>query len=692
MRRALTSARHVAQELRELGVQRSLFRIGWELKTRTGLQGRFARPPSDGPPMRLLRLPFARSEEVTTAVSLEPEMVDELCRLAIDASNGRIQCFGRWSADHGKPPDWHLNPVSGRRWNPDAFWSRALEQTGVGDIKLTWEIGRFPQAYWMARAAAWRPQLSNELSAALAFQIDAFIEGNPWPRGVHWASGQEIAFRMMAWLFAADVLSLPQETENTIAHALRLAAFHVEQHIDYARYAVYNNHVLSESLLLYAAGTLLPDAPEAARWKRLGKAVFDDAVDQQFYRDGGYIQQSHTYQRLALQLLAWACLVARAGGEKPSSPWLQAMGRSVDFLHAHQNPTNGTLPNYGANDGAHPSILTTCDYTDFRPILQTASILARGERLYPPGAWDEEAAWMTGASALASPQREKARRSASFPYSGHHVLRGKRDDTFATFRCGSLRDRFSQIDMLHLDVTWRGHNVLVDGGSYLYNGPRQWHDHFMGTESHNTITVDGLDQMLHHRRFKVLYLTNARLLRFADSDEYADVAGEHDGFKRHPGNITHRRSVLHFKDDVWVVVDTLTGEPGAEHAFRLHWLGGDFLFAADEKKGRLSLHTPDGTFHVHTHDINARPLPATVVAGQETPPRGWLSRYYGEKVPVPSMAVETRSYLPTTFITVLAGVDTQLERRGSDYALLTSEAQHRFTVQNGTAKALERDR
>lgn len=691
MPRALTNARHFAQELRELGLQRSLFRIGWELKTRTGLQGRFARPPSDEIPMRLLRLPFARPEAVTAAVSLEPAKLDALVRLATDASHGRLQCFGRWRADYGNPPDWHLNPVSGRRWNSDAFWSRALEQQDVGDIKLTWEIGRFPQAYWMARAAAWRPELANDLSSEIASQIDAFLESNPWPRGVHWASGQEVAFRMMAWLFAVDVLSLPKETVDKVARALRLAAFHVEQHIDYARFAVYNNHVLSESLLLYAAGTLLPDAPEAARWRRFGKEVFDHAVDQQFYRDGGYIQQSHTYQRLALQLLAWACLVARAGNEKPSESWLAAMGRSVDFLHAHQNPRDGTLPNYGANDGAQPSILTTCDYTDFRPILQTASILARGERLYPPGPWDEEAAWMIGPSALASPLRAKAQTSASFPFSGHHVLRGKRDDTFAAFRCGTLRDRFSQIDMLHLDVTWRGHNVLVDGGSYLYNGQRHWHDHFVGTASHNTLTVDGLDQMLHHRRFKVLYLTKAKLLQFADSAERAVVTGEHYGYNRHPGQVTHRRSVLHFKDDVWVVVDTLTGEPRTEHAFRLHWLAGDFPFTADENEGRLSLDTPEGAFHIRTYDVDARPLPATVVAGQDTPPRGWLSRYYGEKTPVPSLAVETRSALPVSFITVLAGTEARLERRGNDYVVLTPAAEHRFTIRERAAEVLEND-
>jgi len=49
--------------------------------------------------------------------------------------------------------DWHSNPVSGRRWTPNLHWSRALaDENSVGDVKLTWEIARFPQAYQLARA------------------------------------------------------------------------------------------------------------------------------------------------------------------------------------------------------------------------------------------------------------------------------------------------------------------------------------------------------------------------------------------------------------------------------------------------------------------------------------------------------------------------------------------------------------
>ena len=117
-------------------------------------------------------------------------------------------------------------------------------------------------------------------------------------------------------------------------------------------------------------------------------------------------------------------------------------------------------------------------------------------------------------SSLDAPLRKPARTSVSFAHTGYHVLRGRNESTFAAFRCGSLHDRFSQIDMLHLDVWWRGQNVLVDPGSYQYNGAPCWHEHFMRTAAHNTVVVDGCDQMVHHRQFKVLYWTRARALSF----------------------------------------------------------------------------------------------------------------------------------------------------------------------------------
>ena len=653
--------RDAVQEVVELGTRGTLFRVGWELRGRAGLASRSPRALArrSGPEQWTYRLQL--EDPIALGRALRPCISNEaLARLqtaADDAVRGRIVCFGKWTADFGEPIDWHRSPMSGGRWDSAARWFNALANERAGDVKCCWEAARFPHAYHMARAATFFPESAERYAAALSEQLVQFVTANPVGLGIHWASGQEIGLRLLAWLFALDVLLLRTQAghaaERAVADSLVAGARHIEQHLDYARIAIYNNHLLSEALALFAVGVLLPDGSDAERWRRVGRRILDEQAERQFYEDGGYIQQSHNYHRVAMQVYLWACSFARSMGDRPSDVWLRALERSLDLLIAHQNPDDGRLPNYGSNDGALPSPLSTCDFSDMRPALQAASVLVRGERVYEPGPWDEETAWFLGVRALDAPLRPRSRRSISFAGTGYHVLRGKNENSFCAFRCGTLRDRFSQIDMLHLDVWWRGLNVLVDPGSFLYNASPAWHNHFMRTASHNTVQIDGQDQMLHFRQFKVLYWTRAALLEFEDRTDRAMCAGEHYGYRRQPGGCIHRRAVLFAKDDLWIVVDRLTGT--GTHTARLHWLAGEFPHSYAAETGRLEMNTPAGAFVVQVFDDRGQPVAGDVAAGKSDPPRGWLSRYYGEKTRVPSLAIETTQPLPTTFVSVLGG-------------------------------------
>ncbi|NDJ15572.1 MAG: hypothetical protein EBY17_31105 [Acidobacteriia bacterium] len=241
----------------------------------------------------------------------------------------------------------------------------------------------------------------------------------------------------------------------------------------------------------------------------------------------------------------------------------------------------------------------------------------------------------------------------SFTHAGYHVLRGTNSGSFGAFRCGTILDRFSQIDMLHVDIWWKGQNVLTDGGSYRYNGATPWHNYFLRTEGHNTVKIDGRDQMLHFRQFKTLYWTEAKLLSFHDTPAWALTEGEHYGYQRER-KCTHRRSILFLKDDLWVCVDTVIGS--GDHSASLQWLCGEFPQEFDAGCSELTLATPEGPFSITILNEKAEPYAGVdVVVGQESPPRGWLSRYYGQKTPVPSLAATVAGSLPLTLVSILAG-------------------------------------
>lgn len=670
--------RDAVQEFVELGARGTAFRIFWELKTRGGSTS--ARTP-EAPPVvsadRLSwtsRLPFADRETVadymrdTIATSRLSELNDDAQR----AGEGTIRAFGAWEADYGRPIQWHRNPVSGESWDASKFWSRALtDESRAGDVKLAWEIGRFPHFYQLARAATFASEWRERAASIVWDQIASFEDANPYEFGIHWNSGQEIAIRQLAWMFAVDVTARDSSSwdarTSQLADNMRQAAGFIGAHIDYARIAVYNNHILAEALALYVHGLLFGSDPYGRELRDAGRRILAEEITRQFYADGAYIQLSHNYHRVALQYLLVAAAFARQNADAPPPGALDALGRSVDFLVAHQNHFDGRLPNYGSNDGALPLPLTSCDYSDFRPTLQAASIVARGERLYDRGPWDEEAAWLAGPLAVdQAPLRKRARKSVSIMPSGFHVLRAADGETFAAFRCGSVRDRFSQIDMLHVDFWWRGENVLVDAGSYLYNGPAEWHEHFFRTASHNTVAVDGQDQMLHFRRFKVLYLTKAHLLRFEAGDRMTVATGEHYGYSRLEQPVIHRRSIAMMPDGVAFVIDRLLGD--AVHEVALHWLGGPYPYEFSARDRRLTLATPHGAFGVTLFGGGPDAV-IDVVAGGEQPPRGWLSRYYAERVAVPSLISRSTAQLPLELVSVLGPDDATVEQRAGGYRI-----------------------
>src|SRR5262249_23471742 len=69
---------------------------------------------------------------------------------------------------------------------------------------------------------------------------------------------------------------------------------------------------------------------------------------------------------------------------------------------------------------------------------------------------------------------------------------------------------------------------------------------------------------------------------------------------------------------------------------------------------------------------------ASVVAGREDPPRGWLSRHYGDKVAVPSFAVTQEGPLPMTFVSLACPGVPEVQVEGETWTIATAGGTARF--------------
>src|SRR5262249_23125809 len=170
-------------------------------------------------------------------------------------------------------------------------------------------------------------------------------------------------------------------------------------------------------------------------------------------------------------------------------------------------------------------------------------------------------------------------------------------------------------------------------------------------------------------------------------DSWVLCEGEHYGYVRRAGGCIHNRSVLFSKnDDLWIVVDRVTGT--GEHEVRLHWQGGDFPHLADEPAGQLTLYPPSGPFSITVMDDNGRPLPCSVVSGGEALPRGWISRYYGEKTAAPSLAASAKGSLPLTMLTVLCGGGrSEIQTDGCQWRVRFGKRELAFSLTDGSLTA-----
>ncbi|HKP84683.1 MAG TPA: alginate lyase family protein, partial [Blastocatellia bacterium] len=566
---------------------------------------------------------------------------------------GTFSYFFSQPGNLGFPPDWHRNPFTGQRTSPTAHWSRIpMFSHASGDLKFIWEPGRFASAYKLARAY-W---VAGDESYAETFWrlVESWERANPPNHGAHWKCGQETSLRIMAWCFAlyafADsTATTPERLTRLVgmiaAQADRVAGDHV-----YARLQR-NNHSISEGAGLWTVGSLFPELKHAQAWRAAGRGILADEAERQIASDGSYIQNSTNYHRLMLQDYLWAIRLGEVTGDPLPDSTSRRIERAVEFLYQIADGESGHAPCYGHNDGALILPLNTCDYSDFRPVIAAGHYLAHRRRLYEAGPWEEDLLWLFGPDALEAPAERIERGSLAAREGGYYTLRGER--AFALTRCVTYRYRPSQADMLHMDLWWRGANVACDPGSYLYYADPPWDNGLNGTVAHNTVTVDGEDQMTRGPRFMWFDWTEAEALAHDRSAQgnLERFEGRHNGYERLSAPVTHRRAILRAGDDVWLVADDLLGE--GSHEVMCQWLlaAGEHVF--DEQLGRLRLSLPVGDAHVYWNAAKLGDARVDLSCGDESEaPRGWRSRYYGAREPALSFRVAGRGDMPCRIVSV----------------------------------------
>ncbi len=430
---------------------------------------------------------------------------------------------------------------------------------------------------------------------------------------------------------------LDQERFAKILASIYRQAQRVERHIGFAR-SLENNHAISEAVGLYTVGRLFPEFDRAKRWLKMGKRIICKEVLKQVFVDGSYIQHSMNYHRVMLDDCLWAVRLGDIYDEPFPQVVTERLSKAVKFLLDMQDAPSGRVPNYGSNDGALVLPLSSCDYLDYRPILQAWSHQLDEERCFDAGAWDETSLWMLGPSSLREACHKSATTSARYDTGGYYTLRG--DQSWAMMRCHTYRKRPAEADMLHLDLWWKGENILRDGGSYSYNCKPPFNTYFKSTAAHNTLVVEESNQMTKGPRFMWFDWTTSKLNGYSPPTAGAPghIEGEHSAYQKRFG-VTHRRRVDYLSHDDWRICDRLVGAQSTNASSMWHF--PDVPHEWDSQARQLDFEVRAGRVRMHFEVTNGEIDSSEVLRADEdeNSAAGWESLYYGAKQARPVLRI-----------------------------------------------------
>lgn len=562
---------------------------------------------------------------------------------------GRVELLGATRKDM-VDPDWAWDPVSGRRFPSRrcAFRIDCRDPRDSRHVKQVWELSR--HQHLTVLALAWRLSGDERYAAMVSRHLRSWWAANPVLDGVNWASGIELGVRLISWAWTRRLLDgwqgasalfeeSPVAVDQLYWHQRYLATFR-------SRGSSANNHVVAEAAGLLVGACAFPWYPESPRWRREAGALLEEELARNTFPSGLDREQAFEYHGFVAELGLVAAAEAAAAGA-PLSPRTGALlRRMVDAVAAVLDGA-GRPPRYGDGDDGRALILAAPGADRW------ASLLALGAAVFDPLPWwpgtvpDASSLLVAGLAAerggvSAAGAGRPARRPDHFPDAGVTILRAPTAGGELWCRCDGGPHGYLSIaahghaDALSLELRHDGVELLVDPGTYCYQGDPFWRRYFRSTIAHNTLELDGLDQSEPGGPFLWTHAAQTRLLEVVvEGPGPLRWSAEHDGYGRLAAPALHRRTVeVDPGAGTLTVRDCCTAE--GVHDVRLAFHVGP----------AVSVTLAGGRAHLAWRRRTGREGAATMVlpeqlswravrAGPE--PLGWYAPAFGRKVPITTL-------------------------------------------------------
>lgn len=412
-----------------------------------------------------------------------------------------------------------------------------------------------------------------------------WVHANPIGADVAW-DPYPVAQRLMHWGLAAAVFDLRGEE---LRRSLWQQARYLERSLEYDLRA---NHLLQNAAGLVVAGSLLDEAVLAR-----GLQVLEVELGEQILEDGGHYERSPMYHCHAL----WQCLLAYAALPEKPAFLRKALERMTAFLGAVCH-ADGEIPLFG--DAALGAAIPP------RVLIALVHALTGAESPGP----------LAGGNALEA--------------SGFYALGPADASARMLVKAGAAGPGYqlghAHCDLLSYELTQGAARVIVDSGVHGYAGS-PWREYCRSTRAHNTVSVNGLEQMECWGVFRVGRRYTAVREFWGDTEDGQVLRVRHDGFRP----FRHQRTVAYARDGQWTITDVVEGPSDFEVESYIH-LHPDYDFKETTEGWEIAGTTPVLLIVPFGQES------AKITQGVEHPRQGWYCPRFGAAEPAATLVLRAR--------------------------------------------------
>lgn len=469
----------------------------------------------------------------------------------------------------GEKINWHKDFKSGRIWDK-SFYTQINSKQSIkkSDIKVPWELSRFHQALWLAKAYLLTGE--EKYSEKYFGLIKDWIDENPFCFGVNWNCAMEVAIRSINWIISLHIFKnsshFNDDIKLKIFNSLYQHGVFIRNNLEYGRRN--GNHYLSDLMGLIWIGAFFFNHSFGKRWFYFAKKELEKEILIQVYDDGVDYEKSTYYQRLVTEIFTLSFIVAGKLEDDFSDSFKNRLHKMFDFISEYT--IGDEIPNVGdCDDGRVLKFSLTEKISDMRNLLSIGSILfADGKLKSKSEKFSVDALFLIGTSGfLKFNEIENVKNkieSKAFPKGGFYILRSNK--FFVFFDAGDIGMNgwggHGHNDLLSFELAYRYKRFIVDSGTYVYTPDPEMRQLLRSTSSHNTIMIDEQEiaEFLNLFRIKRDFTNPEIKTLILNNNSIDTITVQHHAYERLLNPVTIGRAItLKKEEESFLILDKIYG-------------------------------------------------------------------------------------------------------------------------------------